>query len=549
MSDFAATFARARELQAAGRLVEAERAYRELAASDEHREAVLEALADMYLQSGHTAQAIDTLVLLTEEVPDRQYYYDLLASTLDQMGQTGAAINHYQRLLARRPDLADAHYNLALLYKNEKRFAEAVFEYEEAIRLDIDQVEEAYSNLGVLYSEMRDATLARSMYEKALGANGEYIPALFNLAALFEETGERQPAIEIYRQILAIEPEHWDSLCRLAYAQKTTSADYEIIGSLRRAIENLSNDDASHEGLHFALGKVLDDVESFDDAFAAYKVANELGKRRGLPYDRAAAEQVFGELTKLFDKEWLEKTETSCPSAPIFVCGMFRSGSTLVEQILAAHPSIRAGGELDFLPWLAARRLAPYPQRLESISADELRQVADEYLAQVRMIFPDEENVTDKRPDNFLHVGLIRAMFPAARIVVTKRELRDNCLSIYFQQLGGNLRYATDLANIAHYYRQQERLMAHWQAVLGENVFSVDYDELVRNPEPILRKLIEFLGLPWDERCLDFQRSESLVKTASVWQVREPLHKRSSGRWQNYASSIAGIEALQPDIG
>jgi len=179
------------------------------------------------------------------------------------------------------------------------------------------------------------------------------------------------------------------------------------------------------------------------------------------------------------------------------------------------------------------------------VTPGELSAVGDEYLSSLRQLFPGASHVTDKRPDNVLHLAVIRAMFPAARIIHTRRELRDNCLSVWFQQLGAPLSYATDLADTAHYYRLQQRLVARWHELFGENIFTVDYDELVRDPEPVLRALLEFLGLPWDEACLEFQRARSQVKTASLWQVREPLHTRSSGRWQNYQPYIDHIDALK----
>jgi hypothetical protein len=251
-------------------------------------------------------------------------------------------------------------------------------------------------------------------------------------------------------------------------------------------------------------------------------------------------------MMELFNKGWITRAETSSEAEPIFICGMFRSGSTLTEQILAAHPLVEAGSELDILPWLLSRRLAPFPQRLASITGSELRPVADEYLSRVQELFPNAGNVTDKRPDNFLHLGLVRAMFPRARIVYTRRDLHDNCLSLYFQQFSAELSYANDLGDIAHYYRQQERLMAHWQAVLGDNIFTLDYDELVREPEPVLRSLLGFLRLPWDDSCLEFEKARSLVKTASIWQVRESLHTRSSGRWKNYEKFVDNADAQEP---
>jgi hypothetical protein len=174
-------------------------------------------------------------------------------------------------------------------------------------------------------------------------------------------------------------------------------------------------------------------------------------------------------------------------------------------------------------------------------SAEKIRAFADEYQTRMLQLFPDAGLVTDKRPDNFLHLGLIRAMFPSAKIVYTQRDPLDNCLSVYFQQLGGALSYSTNLGDIAHYYRQHERLMSHWQACMADNIRTVVYEELVRDPETVVRRLLDFLELEWDERCLDFTGAANLVKTASVWQVREGLHSNAAGRWRNYESRLGGI--------
>lgn len=543
MSEFDAVSERVRELQAEGRLDEAAQAYQELATQSEHREAALSALADLYVEARRPADAGDTLLALVEEMPDSLHYCARLATILDDAGKTGVAISLYLRLLGRQPQLATAHFNLALLLKKQKRYADAMAAYENSVRLGIGRVHEVYTNMGVLSADMHRADEARKLFERALDAEPEYIPALFNLAGLFEEAGEREQATTLYQTIMRIDPQHWDSLARLAYATRLTSQQDPLISTLQDATNTAVDDHLAHEGLYFALGKALDDVGLYDEAFAAYNSANELGKLRNPPYDRTATEQEFDELISWCDADWIRTMATSSTDAPIFICGMFRSGSTLAEQVLGAHPSVTAGGELDILPWLLARRLSPYPQRLQSATPEELEQLVNEYLSKRGELFPEAMHVTDKRPDNYLHLGLINALFPAAKIVYTKREPLDNCLSAYFQQLGSNLRYATDLENIAHYYKQHERLMEHWQACLGENIFVLSYDDLVRSPETILRGLVDFLGLDWDDQCLDFQHSDNLVKTASVWQVREELHPRSSGRWRNYESGLRKIQS------
>ena len=506
------------------------------------RESELRERFKRHLQSGQAQQAAETMFALIEEVPASLTYHSQLAEVMQALGQPEVAIAYFERLLERQPDLADGHFSVAVLYKRAFRYREALQAYETALGLGVSDAQEVYSNIGVLYSEMRDAASARKMYERALEVDADYVPALFNLAGLFEETGERLSATEIYERLLADDPRHFESLARLAHATKFAAADDPLIGRLTDAVVQASDDPIASEGLYFALGKALDEVARFDEAFAAYSAANALVRQRGQSYDAAVTAQAFDQLIGLFDNGWIESKATESGAAPIFVCGMFRSGSTLVEQMLGAHPEITSGGELDLLPWLIARNLAPYPQRVSNVSSNELQRIGDEYLSMSRELFPDATNLIDKRPDNFLHLGLVKAMFPRARIVYTKRDRLDNCLSVFFQHLDSNLSYASGLESAADYYDQHVRLMDHWIACFGDDVFTVEYDELVQSPEPVLRELVQFLGLDWDERCLDFQRSGDSVKTASIWQVREGVHQQSSGRWRNYEAFIASLQ-------
>lgn len=544
------TIEQARHLHATGRLAEAEAAYGQLAQSAENREIALQSLAQLYLQTQRAPAAADIFTALHREWPDNPGYCTGLANLLDALGQTVSAIAVYEQFLDRMPDSAAAHFNVALLYKKEKRFADARNAYERAIELGIAGPQEVYSNLGVLYSDLHDASNARAMYERALEIAPDYLPALFNLAGLFEESGEREKAIELYSKILNIEPGHHESRARIIHATRMTGDDNALLADLRKAIEESAGDRFGRETLQFALGKALDDIDRYDEAFEAYVAANELARSRIPPYDRIATEKAFTQLIDLFDANWIENAGSSSTFAPVFVCGLFRSGSTLTEQLLASHPDVAAGGELDLLPWLLARRFASYPQGAAEASPELLWAVSEEYRSGILELFPDASVVTDKRPDNFLHLGLVKAMFPAARFIYTKREPLDNCLSIFFQQLGGALGYSTKLEDIAHYYRQHERLMTHWQACIGDNIHTVSYEELVQDPEPVLRRLLGFLGLEWDDQCLDFTRSGNLVKTASVWQVRGEMSTRSVRRWRNYESYLAPLlEQFETDSG
>lgn len=238
---------------------------------------------------------------------------------------------------------------------------------------------------------------------------------------------------------------------------------------------------------------------------------------------------------------------------PLFVCGMFRSGSTLAEQVLGAHPQVAAGGELNLLRRMAVQRLAPFPQGMASLDATLAATLAADYRAQLALRFPQaatQRYITDKRPDNFELIGLIKTLFPAARIVHTTRNPLDVGLSVFSHHLQPiTAPWSCDLADIGHYYGQYLQLMAHWKALYPQDILDFDYDDFVRDPEPALARLLDFLGLPADAACLQFHRQRNTVKTASYWQVRQPLHRSASGRWRSYAAALAPMRAAMQAAG
>jgi hypothetical protein len=232
---------------------------------------------------------------------------------------------------------------------------------------------------------------------------------------------------------------------------------------------------------------------------------------------------------------------------------MFRSGSTLVEQVLGGHPRVTPGGELNFLLMLAAGRLAPFPQSMATVAPEREAGFAAEYRAHLASLFPQAgagSIITDKRPDNYLLIGFIKRLFPAARIVHTTRHPMANGLSIFQQHLNPKVAgYSTDLSDIGHHYGEYRRLMAHWKALYPDSIFDFDYDAFVREPAPALQPLLEFLGLDWDARCLEFHQLRNTVKTGSYWQVRQPLHANASERWRHYDAHLGPLRSALRDAG
>lgn len=476
------------------------------------------------------------------------------AVRLDRAGRFTEAIEAYVRLLDSWPGLPNCWYNLGLLQRRAGNYRAALAAYQEALERGVSQPEEVHLNRGVVYSDgLLEYEAAERELEQALRLNPSYIPALINLANLHEDLGRKDRAAAVYERILALAPQNSHALSRYAGLTAFTTLDDPLIARLRQALARPNVSAADRANLEFALGRALDSCGAYDLAFEMYRSANRHSRESVAmsfrEYDLKREEQFVAAIIAAFpraeqvqDPRLESVSKATAHPAPIFICGMFRSGSTLTEHLLAGHPQIRAGGELDYLPRAVNSQLAPFPESMSSVSAQKLESLADDYLRMLRGLFPRAEHVTDKRPDNFLYIGLIKAMFPRAKIIHTQRDALDNCLSIYFLHLDQGMSYALDLMDIGHHYALYRRLMRHWLALFGRDIHCVDYDELVVDPKSVMRGALDFLQLPWDDACLAVQSSGRPVKTASVWQVREPLYRRSSGRSRHYKRQLNALQ-------
>ena len=485
------------------------------------------------------------------------------------MNRVPEAIAAYERVLSRWPDLPNSWYNLGLLQRQAGKLHAALTSYQRALTLGISAPEEVHLNCSVIHTELGREEAAERDLRTALKLNPGYVPALLNLGNLCEDLGRRDEALDLYRRILALDPKRYEALARLANAQPALASrsstapaalapatdppdrDHSgMVASLRSALADPAASPAEKASLGFALGRLLDDRGDYDAAFAAYRQANLDSRNSAGPqfrtYDPRGHEAFVEELLRAFPRPLPEEPVLADPTlpsgpAPIFICGMFRSGSTLAERLLSGHPEVRAGGELGLVPGLVAGPLQPFPASMASVPAEVLRRMASGYTAELSRRFPGAISATDKRPDNFLYLGLIKKLFPAAKIVHTTREPIDNCLSIYFLHLDHAMSYALELRDIGHYYRQYRRLMAHWQTLYAEDILDFDYDAFVRDPKPAAQRLFEFVGLEWQDRYLELP-ARGAIRTASVWQVREPVYQRSSGRSRHYRQWLGDLQ-------
>jgi len=306
-----------------------------------------------------------------------------------------------------------------------------------------------------------------------------------------------------------------------------------------------------HEiSLRYALGKYFDDVGQYDAAFGHYRQANELTQRYGIKYNRAALTQRIDRIIRSFDTRFLRECRdgASASEVPVLIVGMPRSGTSLTEQILASHPAVFGGGEVTF--WNAAYDAYRDAESKGGSGPKQIPAMAGRYLDQLAALSGGASRVVDKMPANFMYAGLIHAALPRARIIHMQRHPLDTCLSIYFQNFFNIGPYANELDDLAHYYGQYVRITNHWRAVLPATaLLEVPYEALIGDQETWTRRMLEFIGLPWDPRCLDFHQTDRAVITASRWQVRQKITATSAGRWRNYEKYVTPLRHLVPGGG
>lgn len=527
---------------AAGNLSDAERLWLQVIALDPDHQEAHEQLVMIALRRGDVSKAEQFLKQLVYKHPNEPLYGERLASFLAHQGRLEEAAKHYSTVLTIAPSRTKTRFNYARLLKQMGRRQDAIAEYRECIDQGIERPEEVFSNISVAYTELHQNQQASAALETALQHNSDYIPALFNLGLLREEQGSWPQAVSLYERILQQKPLHPGALVHLANGYVGTEDIKRLSDQLLSSLSHNDTNELDQEELLYALGKLYDQTGQFDDSFGYYQQANELSKNRCEAYDRIGQERLVSNLIAHCNDRWLDSIKPVSQASFVFVCGMFRSGTTLLEQMLAMHPALQSGGEIDFFQ----RHLSPFPDALLAMGMDQLRSLGQGYIDYLDECFTGEHVVVNKRPDNFLIAGLIKGLFPNSKILLTQRGVLDNCLSLYFQPFVQAQSYANDLIDSGHYYQQHTRLISHWQTLLGDNLLTVQYESLVKSTRESLQEALAFLDLEWSEDCLRFHETKNRIRTVSAHQVRKPLYSQSIARWRNYQQPL---EALRTYLG
>jgi tetratricopeptide (TPR) repeat protein len=491
---------------------------------------------------GDNAQAVELLDEFVSLVPGRADVLNALGVALFRLGRYQEAEQRYREAIDIDPEYADALFNLAALLQANPEAAEPLVR--RALKIN-PKFPGARALLGLTLLSSGQEHEAKVALRKALKVSPKDHVAILGLAHLARVEGRFDDAQALLKRTLEISPKMPTAWASLNGTRKMTTADRdwfetagEIAGSGIPLLDEVQ--------LRFAMGKYCDDIEDYEQAFANFRRGNQLLKSVAGRYNREAHSEFADDSIRVHTRESLASISEggSASAKPVFVLGMPRSGTSLVEQIIASHPEAGGVGETDY--WLKSARASHDEIRRKILDLPTRKKLAENYLRLVERRYPNAARIVDKTPTNSDFVGFIHTVFPNARIIRMRRDPIDTCLSCYFQNFSTAQTFTMDLADLADYYQTHQRLMDHWlKALPAETILEVPYEGLVADQEGWTRKILDFLDLEWDERCLAFHETKRSVTTASVWQVRQKIYRRSVERWRNYEKFIGPLEGLR----
>ena len=455
------------------------------------------------------------------------------------------AINSFKQALVCDPKSVTALCGLAKSLSMQGLHGQALKNIEQALLLQPDHIE-ARLTQGNIFVSVGKLDEALESCNTILKQSPKSKSALLLAASIYEKKAQPEKAYTYLEPLLAEPCSNVEAVLCFASISKAIDRVDDAILMMQDTLEHNPQLQASYRRhLYFALGKAHDSLKNYAAAFDCYKSGNQL---KNTNFSISSFKAMIDANIRIFDEAFLAKHSLQSSSErPVFILGMPRSGTSLVEQIISSHPQVFGAGELNNINDIttgAATSLGSektYPECLTEAGEKDLSLFAKSYIDYLDGLDPDVLRVTDKMPSNYLHIGLIHTLFPKAHIIHCMRDPLDTCLSCYFQDFGGNHPWIYDLENIAYVYKEYKRMMSYWQNELGISIHNVRYEELVENQEKISKELISYIGLDWDEQCMQFHKNKRFIWTASYDQVRQPMYKKSTARWKNYKQQLSPV--------
>jgi len=535
----------ATQLLKAGRPADAIAPLRDAALFEPFNPVIQHDLGLAYLEVGSIGEAIAALQWAVASNPRYTDAYFRLGIALEKLGDIGGAIVAYDRATQLLPSLTEAWFRAGALVYTLGHRDEAIGCFRRAAATG---GKTGFSRLGkvrALLTEDRDQEAEHAL-RQTLALDPGNAMAHDLLGNLLSEFGRFDEARACFERAIAISPLLAGSYYDLVRCRPVTGDDDGLLQRMEAALATPGLEAAQRLRLHLAIGKAAEDLGDFALAMEHFDAAD--GVRRGsVSFDPAAFSTEIDRLISRCTPEWIARTAElgSSDATPVLIIGMPRSGTTLVEQIVSMHPEVGAGGELHF--W-NQRGAAWHGSGAAGNERPFLAKVAADYLSVLQTIAPRAARVTDKMPFNFLWAGLIHRAFPRSTIIHCRRSAVDTALSIHQTHFHPSLAFPTGGPELVAYFRSYQRLMDHWRSLLpGDRFIEVDYEDLARAPEPVIRRILAACGLAWHEACLRPESNPRAVKTPSKWQTRQPIYSSSVRRWERYEAWLGPLGALVDD--
>jgi len=499
-------------------------------------------MGNLYRDSGDFSQAINSYSKSLEINPGLAPAENNLALVYSDMDDFENAIKHFMQAIAVDPGYKYSYLNYGNLYRKAGMYGKAAEIYKKAIEVDRNFVD-AYYSLACVSVDSDDSEQAIGYFNKTIELDNNYSQAYKNLGNIYKDFGDTEKAKSYFIKAISIQPDYAEAYRELSTVVKLKEDDAELKVMLNM-IKDEALSDVQRMHVAYGLARTYESMKKYDNAFEYLETANVL-RRKLFPYDAENIVYLAKKIKEVFTEDFIKSNKGFGVSdqSPVFILGMPRSGSSLVEQILATHSDVYGAGELDHISNLVKRICASrdninYPECVTQFSHKDISNMAEEYLGLVGKDDTPEKFITDKMPHNFLYVGLIKVLFPNAKIIHTVRDPIDNCLSIYKTGFYDGHAYADNLKDLGDYYNHYREIMAYWNKLLPGDIFEVKYEHVVDDQSGQTRRMLEYLELPWEEACLSFYKTKRRVHTASATQVTRGIYRDSLKLWKCYEKQL-----------
>lgn len=499
------------------------------------------------------SQASEYFTKALEINPGEHDVRNELGNTLSTLGQFREAVEHYQTALLQQPEFDACRINLADSLISLDDTEQAIQHYKTVLTHQ-PRLSAVYIKLGKAFETLGQTSESISCFRTVLEMDRNNTEALYWSGIHSQTMGLFDQASDYFLKVIERQPDNFDAWHRLSLNQdfSPSESQFRQLETQYRATLSNDPDDPVIPTLGFTLGKFSERRGDYSTSFDYFQSANRVKALR-LPFDKVQHDAQVDNIIKVFNPDFFKnRSHWGNPSVtPIFIIGMPRSGTTLVEQIISSHPDVFGAGErqsmLNLVGSLTHQKQpasTSHAQLVSDLSQSEVSSIAADYLKDLQKLSPDATAITDKMPGNYFRLGVIFLLFPNARVIHCRRDPMDTCWSCYQQNFEQGLHFTNDLGNLAHAYRAYRRLMSHWHDIKPGHILDIEYESLLTNPPIQSQRLLEYCDLNWDPVVLNFHQQQRPVATASVWQVRQPLYQSSVNRWKAYESQLLPLHRL-----